>query len=92
MLGGLRDTKLNVILSIDIRIMYLPPMRLLAMLGGLLRYTIKCYTEYVLTSYKIISNVRWIVVNRQLNVILSIDIRIMYLPAIKLLAMLGGLL
>ena len=31
-----RDTQLNVILSIDIRIMYLPAIRLLAMLGGLL--------------------------------------------------------
>ena len=30
-----RDTQLNVILSIDIRIMYLPAIRLLAMLGGL---------------------------------------------------------
>ena len=38
-----------VILSIDIRIMYLPAIRLLAILGGLSsieRYTIKCYTQY----------------------------------------------
>ena len=44
-----RDTQLNVILSIDIRIMNLPAIRLLVMLGELSwieRYTIKCYTEY----------------------------------------------